>query len=529
MMKDDGIVVAVGLAGLGFLTWVPGGANAGDWNQWRGPDRNGVSTDETELAEAWPEDGPVKVWESETLPSDHYGGHGSAVVSDGKVYMSLIWHRDVPTETRSIDNRVMSDLGNRGNDFSPELKAAAEKARVERPTRLRGAALNEWAKEWVAEHLNESQQMRVGSWLASRLVKGKAVLSFEDYEKLDAVRNKRFESFEAMVEWLDGQGFSEEAKEKIIAAVPSTRLAAEDVVICWDAETGEELWKAAFESEETSRKASSTPAVVDGKVLAVSRDSLYSLDAETGDLLWKSPLPMIGPASCPLVVDGKVIFQAEALVAYSFESGEKVWEQKEVRGSNSSPTFWEVGGQRLIVANGKDGAVLVDGKDGAVVANLRGGGEASPVVSGDYLVVYGGGEDGGLYGYRWDEGAGEAVELWGHDWRSRRKHSTPIIYEGHVYLAGGDKQLCVNLETGEKAWEELRRVNISSPFLADGKIYTLQNNGGTLTMFAASPEGYEELGSAKVGALSCPSPAIADGRVYLRLKDRLACFDLREG
>ncbi|MCB1632856.1 MAG: hypothetical protein KDI23_13575, partial [Pseudomonadales bacterium] len=45
---------------------------AGDWNQWRGPDRNGVSQDTTPVADAFPADGLKKVWESGFIPSNEY-------------------------------------------------------------------------------------------------------------------------------------------------------------------------------------------------------------------------------------------------------------------------------------------------------------------------------------------------------------------------------------------------------------------------------------------------------------------------
>ena len=44
-----------------------------DWNQWRGPLRNGVVTDSPELADTWPESGPDKIWESEPISSKRHG------------------------------------------------------------------------------------------------------------------------------------------------------------------------------------------------------------------------------------------------------------------------------------------------------------------------------------------------------------------------------------------------------------------------------------------------------------------------
>ncbi|MCB1660892.1 MAG: hypothetical protein KDI39_21950, partial [Pseudomonadales bacterium] len=51
-------------------------AFSADWNQWRGPGRNGVSQDTTPIAEKFPDEGMKQVWESGFIPSNEYGGHG---------------------------------------------------------------------------------------------------------------------------------------------------------------------------------------------------------------------------------------------------------------------------------------------------------------------------------------------------------------------------------------------------------------------------------------------------------------------
>ncbi len=499
-----------------------------DWNQWRGPNRNGIAKSSVPLAEAWPEEGPRLLWESEEIPSDHYGGHGSVAVADGKVYISLIWHRDVPTESRAIDSRVMSDLGYRGSNFSPELRAKFEEARLNRNPRLRGEAFEEWAAKWVEENFDQDQRLSLGSWAISRLRAGSQALSLDVFDKLASLKNKRFENHEAMMEWIDAQEFAPEVVERIVAAVPNTRLAAEDVVACYDAETGENFWKKAFASEETNRSASSTPAVVDGRIYAALRESMYCLDAESGELLWKAPLPSTGPASCPLVADGKVILLADRLVAYGVETGEKVWEQEGFNGKNASAVAWEAGGRSLVAFNSKTNLVLVDARTGELVWQGEGGGDGTPVVSGDHLVVFSSAKPGGLFGYRINESKDGLEKVWERSWVSRRKSETPIIFEGHVYLMGGERHVCIELESGEVKWEEIRKSELSSPALVDGKIFVLDTNGSYLTMLKATPEAYTELGRAKLGGLKCPSPAIADGKLFLRQPKQIACFDLKE-
>ena len=54
----------------------------GDWPQFQGPERNGVSP-ETGLADTWPADGPKLLWSNDKLGQ----GYGGAVVQGGKIYV----------------------------------------------------------------------------------------------------------------------------------------------------------------------------------------------------------------------------------------------------------------------------------------------------------------------------------------------------------------------------------------------------------------------------------------------------------
>jgi outer membrane protein assembly factor BamB len=60
----------------------PQTATAGDWPQWQGPDRNGLST-ETGLLQKWPTSGPPLVWSVSTLG----GGYGSIAVKGDRIFV----------------------------------------------------------------------------------------------------------------------------------------------------------------------------------------------------------------------------------------------------------------------------------------------------------------------------------------------------------------------------------------------------------------------------------------------------------
>ena len=127
------------------------------------------------------------------------------------------------------------------------------------------------------------------------------------------------------------------------------------------------------------------------------------------------------------------------------------------------------------------------------------------MVSGEYLVVFSSFKPGGLFAYKLNASGDGLEEVWSHTWISRRKSTTPIVYEGHVYLMGGEKHhLSCPRNDGAVKWEEDRKSDISSPVLVDGKIFVLESNGSYLSMVKASPEAYEELGRARLRALKCP-------------------------
>src|SRR5207244_12077414 len=60
-----------GIRTAGFLTIATAlSVVAGDWPQWRGPQRNGISQ-ETGLLKEWPKDGPKLLWQVNNIGSGY--------------------------------------------------------------------------------------------------------------------------------------------------------------------------------------------------------------------------------------------------------------------------------------------------------------------------------------------------------------------------------------------------------------------------------------------------------------------------
>ncbi|NNE92753.1 MAG: PQQ-binding-like beta-propeller repeat protein [Verrucomicrobiales bacterium] len=511
------------LTGFLFLLFAFSHVAVADWPQWRGPLRNGVIPNATGVpAELTDANEPTKVWESQEVPSDHYGGHGSVAVANGKVFVSVVWHRDEPTETRRIDNKVMSDLGYRGYEkLGEELIAKMEDQRMNLSRRLRGAALDEFSDQWVKENLNEKDAMSLGGWIASRFKKGKTAIPLSVFATLKEVRTQEFANQAEMEVWVKEQKFDPSIEAQIIAAVPDTKKVANDVVLCLDAETGDEVWKFEQPGSPSGRGSSSTPAILDGKVYAALSNHLYCVDEKTGEKVWETPLQRKGPASSPLVANGKVFLQQNNLTAYNAETGEVAWENKEARGVNQSPAVWK----GIVICNAAKEVVGVNGETGETMWKAPGGGDGTPVVSGDHLVITSKTDDKNLIAY--DLSPEGVTEKWSIGFLSRRYGSSPIIYDGNVYHLGSERHMCVDLENGKIQWERKAQSSISSPFIADGKLFVYENRGGFISMIQATPEDYTPLGRAKVGALYCASPAFVDGKLYFRTKDRVTCYALQ--
>ena len=497
-----------------------------DWPQWRGANRNGIATEGSPLSKTWPTEGPKKVWESEAeIPSNDDGGHGSPVVADGKVYLSVVWHTDVPTDSRRIDELVLRKLGHRKLNLPEALVEKMEAARVGRNPRLRGDKLDQWIGSWIAENLDEDQTTRLDGWIKGRFKKGKSAIPIKDLEVIGAQRDRVFAGQAELEEWVAAQGFSERVATAVLAAVPATKKVANDVILCIDAASGKTIFKSELPGEPTGRKSSSTPCVSGGKVYAVGSTRVFCVDAKTGEKVWETPIAAKGVASSVLVEDGIVIALCGKLSAYDARTGAELWQNKEFGGQSSSPAIWRHAAGALILCNGQKTFGGIDLKTGETRWSFAGGGDSTPAVSGDHCAVYSKHKDAGLSVYTLDPAS--PTKLWSLPLKTRRYCSSPIIYQDKVYLLGGSQHLCADLEGGEPHWNEKRNSEISSPLLADGKLFVLDTNGSFLSMLRASPAGYEELARAKLRAMRCPSPAFSAGHLYLRTDDRIACFDLR--
>ena len=97
------MAAAVSLTSFALATAPPSVAAGEDWPQWRGPDRNGIST-ETGLAQQWPPSGPPVVWSISGVG----GGYGSVAVRASRLFVQGLRGRDTMIHSLNLRRRQVS-------------------------------------------------------------------------------------------------------------------------------------------------------------------------------------------------------------------------------------------------------------------------------------------------------------------------------------------------------------------------------------------------------------------------------------
>jgi len=363
--------------------------------------------------------------------------------------------------------------------------------------------------------------------------------------RLGQMRDKEFPSVEEWNRQSPGEilhPHGEHAGE-IRSLLNTKGFAYTDVIVCLDAVTGRELWRKEFPGNPIpgytfAFNASSTPTVVGERCYVQGSAGLYCLTSADGAVLWQARTRFSN--SSPLVADGAVyVCSLDGLLAYRAAGGQPLWTQPEVTNHSSSPVGWTSAGKRYILCDShrkharNSELVCVEPGKGTVLWRVpSSGGESfsTPAVSGDMAVNFG---KGRLTAYRITPQ--KAEKAWESEMKFDERGGSATIYHDHVYSVGGgyanSGAHCHDLKTGELKWQQkYEHTEGSSAIVADGKVFAFRHERPQkCVMFRAAPEKYEELGripGAPNPLNGLSSPAVAGGRLYLRLKNAIACYDL---
>src|SRR4051794_23298121 len=202
------------------------------------------------------------------------------------------------------------------------------------------------------------------------------------------------------------------------------------------------------------------------------------------------------------------------------------------------------GVEQYVTVMGKSGgAVGVRASDGKLLwRDARVAGKVAniptPIVRGDYVFYSTGYDDGGSAVIKivphGDEL--EAEDVWHKPANELRNHHGGVVLVGD-YLYGGHGQnqgipFCVNFMTGENVWPKKRGPGERSAAVtyADGRLYFRYENA-VMALIDTDPREFKVVSKFEIPNGSTPSwahPVVAGGRLYLRDKDRLLCYDVTD-
>ena len=343
-------------------------------------------------------------------------------------------------------------------------------------------------------------------------------------------------------------------------------------VLCFDANTGEKLWRFQYPCRYGSISfpagPRTTPTWDQGKLYTLGTSGhLCCLEAATGKVVWEEDLqkiydigmPTWGLSASPLIEGELLILQIggkpnACIVALDKATGQEVWKALDDPASYSSPIAIDQAGKRVIVCWTDKRLAGLDPGTGQILWEVASPSSpnavniATPVVSED-LAFISGFWDGSLL-VRLSRTDLTAQEVWRRKGKSEVETdalhcciSTPILQGGYIYGVDSYGQLrCLKADTGDRVWEsgqavpQARWANVH--MVQNGSKVWMFNELGELILAELSPAGYVEKSRSRLldrpqealdkrGGVCWSHPAFANGCIYARNDREIVCADLR--
>lgn len=302
--------------------------------------------------------------------------------------------------------------------------------------------------------------------------------------------------------------------------------------------------------------ARSTPTVDGSAIYALSSDGdLACLETATGKVVWTKNLrsdfggkPGTWAYSESPLVDGEKVIvtpggKDATLVALGKQTGDVEWTCAVPGGDMAgyaSVVTAETGGVQQYLAYTGNGLVGVDAKTGKLLwrydktKGAMGMSILTPVVR-DGLVFTGAGRvGGGTVKLSVDGGTVQAEQVY-FDTKLPTAIGGAVLVGDYLYGCSGQTLVCADFKTGQIKWSD-RSAAPGALCYADGRLY-LHSEGGSVALVEVTPEAYREHGRFTPPNSPQPSkrmekswvyPVIADGRLYVRVRDFLWCYDVKD-
>jgi len=404
------LLTICGLALAGIIT------RAGDWPQWRGPDRTDVSA-ETGLLKSWPEGGPKRIWLFENAGK----GYSGPAIAKGKLFTlatrdgnEILLVLDADTGKELWTSQISGVLKNNWGD-GPRGTPTVDGDRVyalSGPGELVCVSITDGKVQWTANMRDLGGEVPKWGYAESVLVDGNQVVC--------------------------------------------TPGGSKGAIAALDKLTGKLLWQSS-EFTDGAQYASLVPAEINGtrQYVQLTMNNFVGVSAKDGKLLWKSDFPNGRTAVIPTpIVKGNDVY-----VTAGYGAGCKM---VSIGPGNKVTTVY----QNKVIKNHHGGVILVGdhlyghAARGWVCQNFKTGDEVwSDRSFGKGAIAY---ADGMLYCLEEGSGTMVLVEASPKGWKEPgrfkldpqtkvrspqgRIWTHPVISNGKLYLRDQDLIYCYDIK-----------------------------------------------------------------------------------
>jgi outer membrane protein assembly factor BamB len=351
-----------------------------------------------------------------------------------------------------------------------------------------------------------------------------------------------------------GDGYSPIAVEGN-ALYTAYHRGSEDVIVAIDTNTGKNIWEFVYESRfqawdpiNFGPGPYAMPQVIGDRVVTASgAGKIHSLDKKTGRSVWSRDLysefggtRLEWGYSCHALPykDGLILLaggRGSGAISLRQSDGTVIWKNLDFRNAHSSPLLIEVDGQPQVAALLASEVIGIDPENGQRLWQHPHNTEfglavSTPVWAPGNLLFVSSAYNGGSRVLQLSRGDGKTAvkELW-HSPRLQSHFATLIRLGDYLYFSEGDGtsiMTCVNIRTGEIAWQQRGFAKAQLVASADGKMILLDEDG-TLALVEATPKELRVIAKAPVlKSTAWTPPTLVGTKLYLRDRKELVAIDL---
>lgn len=315
----------------------------------------------------------------------------------------------------------------------------------------------------------------------------------------------------------------------------------QDTLHCLDAKTGKKMWAFSYAQELTPNLyeggPNATPTVSGKHVFILAKDGFTAcIDAKTGKSVWQKNIaqevgatkPEWGFSGSPTVL-GRALFLniGSHGTAVEAASGKLVWKSGGAKAGYASLIPLPGAKTPTLLVATENALAGVDAASGRKLwshpwTTMYGVNAADPIVSGSEVFISGGYN----YGGNLVDISGQPKDVWKNT-AMRNHFNACVLIDGHLYGFDESTLKCLDWKTGQTKWDK-GGLGKGSLAAAGGKLVILSERG-ELVIAEASPSAFTEISRTQALSGKCwTSPAIADGRIYVRnAKGDLVCLAVK--